>query len=205
MNNLRELRTKKGVYQKDVASYLGVERTTYVKYERGDTEPSFETLCKLADYFNVSVDEILGRKTNNDLYALENVIPLHTKKVPLLGNIACGEPIFTNEEHGEFILTSDSRDVDFCLRAQGDSMIGARIYDGDIVFVHQQESVEDGEIAVVLIGDEATLKRVRYDREAGFLSLFPENPQYKTMHFSGEELEQIRILGKAVAFQSEIK
>ena len=84
-------------------------------------------------------------------------------------------------------------------------MIGARIYDGDIVFVHQQESVEDGEIAVVLIGDEATLKRVRYDREAGFLSLFPENPQYKTMHFSGEELEQIRILGKAVAFQSEIK
>lgn len=205
MNNLRELRTKKCVYQKDVASYLGVERTTYVKYERGDTEPSFETLCKLADYFNVSVDEILGRKTNNDLYALENVIPLHTKKVPLLGNIACGEPIFANEEHGEFILTSDSLDVDFCLRAQGDSMIGARIYDGDIVFVHQQESVEDGEIAVVLIGDEATLKRVRYDREAGFLSLFPENPQYKTMHFSGEELEQIRILGKAVAFQSEIK
>lgn len=205
MNNLRELRTKKGVYQKDVASYLGVERTTYVKYERGDTEPSFETLCKLADYFNVSVDEILGRKTNNDLYALENVIPLHTKKVPLLGNIACGEPIFANEEHGEFILTSDSLDVDFCLRAQGDSMIGARIYGGDIVFVHQQESVEDGEIAVVLIGDEATLKRVRYDREAGFLSLFPENPQYKTMHFSGEELEQIRILGKAVAFQSEIK
>ena len=205
MNNLRELRTKKGVYQKDVASYLGVGRTTYVKYERGDTEPSFETLCKLADYFNVSVDEILGRKTNNDLYALENVIPLHTKKVPLLGNIACGEPIFANEEHGEFILTSDSLDVDFCLRAQGDSMIGARIYDGDIVFVHQQESVEDGEIAVVLIGDEATLKCVRYDREAGFLSLFPENPQYKTMHFSGEELEQIRILGKAVAFQSEIK
>lgn len=205
MNNLRELRTKKGVYQKDVASYLGVERTTYVKYERGDSEPSFETLCKLADYFDVSVDKILGRKTNDNFYNFENVIPLHTKIVPLLGNIACGEPIFAEEEHGEYVFTSDSIDVDFCLRAQGDSMIGARIYDGDIVFIRRQDMVDDGEIAAVLIGDEATLKRVRYDKEAEILSLYPENPKYKTMHFVGKDLEQIKILGKAVAFQSEIK
>ena len=205
MNNLRELRTKKGVYQKDVASYLGVERTTYVKYERGDSEPSFETLCKLADYFDVSVDKILGRKTNDNFYNFENVIPLHTKKVPLLGNIACGEPIFAEEEHGEYVFTSDSIDVDFCLRAQGDSMIGARIYDGDIVFIRRQDMVDDGEIAAVLIGDGATLKRVRYDKEAEILSLYPENPKYKTMHFVGKDLEQIKILGKAVAFQSEIK
>lgn len=89
--------------------------------------------------------------------------------------------------------------------AKGDSMIGARIYDGDIVFIRQQDIVEDGEIAAVLIEDEATLKRVYYDREAGVLSLFAENPKYKTMRFSGEELNHIRILGKAVAFQSDIR
>ena len=159
----------------------------------------------MADYFDVSVDKILGRKTNGNFYNFENVIPLHTKKVPLLGNIACGEPIFAEEEHGEYVFTSDSIDVDFCLRAQGDSMIGARIYDGDIVFIRRQDMVDDGEIAAVLIGDEATLKRVRYDKEAEILSLYPENPKYKTMHFVGKDLEQIKILGKAVAFQSEIK
>jgi len=84
-------------------------------------------------------------------------------------------------------------------------MIGARIHDGDIVFIRQQDMVEDGEIAAVLIEDEATLKRVYYDREAGVLQLFAETPQYKTMRFSGEELDHIRILGKAVAFQSDLK
>ena len=86
-----------------------------------------------------------------------------------------------------------------------DSMIGARIQDGDIVFIHKQEMVDDGEIAAVLIDDEATLKRVYYDQENGILQLFAENPQYKTMRFTGEELDHIRILGKAVAFQSDVK
>ena len=84
-------------------------------------------------------------------------------------------------------------------------VFGARIYDGDIVFVRKQDMVDDGEIAVVLIEDEATLKRVHYDREANVLSLYAENPKYKTMRFYGEQLNQIRILGKAVAFQSDVR
>lgn len=199
---LKEIRKKRNLSQAKLAHKLGVSRSAVSMWEIGASQPDNDTLIKLSQILNISLDELLENDSEKDFSFF---LPVQSKKVPLLGNIACGEPIFANEEHGEFILTSDSLDVDFCLRAQGDSMIGARIYDGDIVFVHQQESVEDGEIAVVLIGDEATLKRVRYDREAGFLSLFPENPQYKTMHFSGEELEQIRILGKAVAFQSEIK
>lgn len=199
---LKEIRKKRKLSQAKLAHKLGVSRSAVSMWEIGASQPDNDTLIKLSQILNISLDELLENDSEKDFSFF---LPVQSKKVPLLGNIACGEPIFANEEHGEFILTSDSLDVDFCLRAQGDSMIGARIYDGDIVFVHQQESVEDGEIAVVLIGDEATLKRVRYDREAGFLSLFPENPQYKTMHFSGEELEQIRILGKAVAFQSEIK
>lgn len=110
-----------------------------------------------------------------------------------------------NEEYGSFISTTDDLDVDFCLRAVGDSMIGARIYDGDIVFVRKQSSVDNGEIAAVLIDDEATLKRVYYYPDKNKLVLSPENPKYEPFVYIGEELSEVRILGKAVAFQSVIR
>lgn len=204
MNILKELRTSKGLYQKDLAQYLGIDRTTYVKYERGDSEPNFEMIQKLADFFNVSVDYLIGREktvTSN----INNVFHLKTKKVPLLGDIACGEPIFTNEEHGEFVLTSEDISVDFCLRAKGDSMIGARILDGDIVFIKEQTSVDNGQIAAVLIGDEATLKRVYYYPDKNKLVLGAENPAYEPFVYVGEELEEVKILGRAVAFQSLVR
>ena len=84
-------------------------------------------------------------------------------------------------------------------------MIGARILDGDIVFIRSQEMVDDGEIAAVMVGDDVTLKRVYYDREANVISLFAENPVYKPMRYNGAELDRIRILGKAVAFQSDVR
>ena len=136
---------------------------------------------------------------------VDNLFRIETKKFPLLGNIACGEPIMANEEVDLYVEAGANIQADFCLKAKGDSMIGARIYDGDIVFIRKQPMVEDGEIAAVIIDDEATLKRIYYDQEAGVLQLFAENPQYKTMRFSGEELDHIRIIGKAVAFQSDIK
>ena len=136
---------------------------------------------------------------------MDNLFRIETKQFPLLGNIACGEPIFAEQNFEAYVEAGANVHADFCLRAKGDSMIGARIQDGDIVFIKKQEMVDDGEIAAVLIEDEATLKRVYYDEEAGVLQLFAENPQYKTMRFSGEELDHIRIIGKAVAFQSDIK
>ena len=110
-----------------------------------------------------------------------------------------------DEQFEAYVEAGANIKADFCLRAKGDSMIGARIYDGDIVFIHKQEMVDDGEIAAVLIDDEATLKRVYYDQENNVIQLFAENPQYKTMRFVGEELNHIRILGKAVALQTDIK
>lgn len=92
---------------------------------------------------------------------------------------------------------------DFTLLCKGDSMIGARILDGDIVYIRQQEDVEDGEIAAVLIGNDATLKRVR--RNNGQLILWPENPAYSPLIFQGRELANVRILGKAVAFLSSVR
>ena len=96
-------------------------------------------------------------------------------------------------------------DADFCLRAKGDSMIGARIYDGDIVFIMKQEMVDNGEIAAVIIEDEATLKRVNYYPEKDLLILKAENSQYEDLVYTGEQLNHIIILGKAVAFQSDIR
>ena len=93
----------------------------------------------------------------------------------------------------------------FCLKCKGDSMINARIYDGDIVFVRKQSMVNNGEVAVVLIEDEATLKRVFYYPDKAKLVLQAENPSFEPLVYIGEEIEQIRILGKAVAFQSDVK
>ena len=161
-----------------------------------------DKIALLAQALHTTPEYLMGWSTDIEV---NNLFKIETKKFPLLGNIACGEPIFADQEFEAYVEAGANIRADFCLKAKGDSMIGARIYDGDIVFIRKQDMVDDGEIAAVLIDDEATLKRVYYDREAGVLSLFAENPQYRTMRFSGSALKTIRILGKAVAFQSDIK
>ena len=135
----------------------------------------------------------------------DNIIPIATKRFPLLGDIACGTPIFADEEKELYVDAGASIDADFCLRAKGDSMIGARINDGDIVFIRKQDTVDNGEIAAVVIEDEATLKRVNYYPQQELLILKAENSQYADMVYTGEQLNHIIILGKAVAFQSDIR
>ena len=134
----------------------------------------------------------------------DNVAPISIKRIPILGEIACGEPIYAREEHESFVSADTDIDADFCLRAHGDSMIGARIFDGDIVFIRSQSAVDNGEIAAVIINDEATLKRVYFYPEEGKLILSPENPRYAPLVYVKDELNSIKILGKAVAFQSMV-
>ena len=125
------------------------------------------------------------------------------KKVPLIGSIACGEPILAEENIEGFLTMPGDVGADFCLRCKGDSMINARIFDGDIVYIRQQPQVEDGEIAAVMVGDdEATLKRVRLFSD--HIILEPENPQYRAKSFWDADMAQVRVLGKAVAFVGTI-
>lgn len=210
---LRTLRTEHKLSQQGLADGLCVSKSSINMYERGEREPNFDMVAAIAEYFRVDMDYLLGKSSyKNKNEWLESVqprqkelLPPETRRVPLLGEIACGEPIFTNEEQGCYAELGSGIKADFCLRAKGDSMIGARIMDGDIVFIRKQPMVENGEIAAVVIDDTATLKRVFFHPGDGMLSLSAENPRYAPLIYAGEELSRIRILGKAVAFQSTLR
>lgn len=206
MFKFEKLRKDKGLSMAQVARDLGLKYTTYVSYEKGDREPNSEMLIQIADYYGCTVDYLVGNTTEK-IIDIEKygVQPIEVKKFPLLGDIACGEPRFANEERESYVSAGTAINADFCLKARGDSMINARIMDGDIVFIRSQPQVDNGEIAVVIINDEATLKRVFYYPEKSTLILKPENPKYEDFIFTGAELNDINILGKAVAFQSDIK
>ncbi len=200
------LRSQLDMTQRQLADALGLSESTVGMYERGHREPDFETLEAIADYFNVDMDYLTGRSSTPRKYtfhpsAPSNIIPLPvSSRIPLLGTIACGEPILAEENLDGEVDLPEHIHADFALRCQGDSMINARIFDGDIVYIRQQESVEDGQIAAVLIEDEATLKRVHFFED--HVVLAPENPTFRPLVYWGEEMNSVRILGLAVGFTS---
>lgn len=211
-SRIRNRREELGLSQDELGKRLGYKsRSSINKIELDQRNLTQSKIKAIADALDTTPAYIMGWNEPNQkldaekLKFFDNLFPIETKRFPLLGNIACGTPIFANEEKELYVEAGANIHADFCLKAKGDSMIGARIYDGDIVFIRKQEMVDDGEIAAVLIGDEATLKRVQYNPEENELLLFAENPKYKTMRYTGEELNHIRILGKAVAFQSDIR
>ncbi len=203
-NKLKELRKAKKMTLEELAEKIGTSRQTIHRYETGkiaNIPP--EKVEALASALDTTPSTLMG--WGEDLYErFDNILPISIKRVPILGDIACGEPIYAEEEHESFAAVNSSLDADFCLRAKGDSMVGARIYDGDIVFIRSQSMVDNGEIAAVIIDDEATLKRVYFYPEEEKLILSPENPRYAPLVYFGNQLESIKIMGKAVAFQSSV-
>lgn len=191
----------------ELSRKTGIPKSALQRYATGETEKiPLDRLELIASALGCSTAYLMGwtDETEDPIAGVKNIFRIEKKRFRLLGNIACGEPIFANEEHELYVVAGADIDADFCLKAKGDSMTGARIFDGDIVFIKEQPVVENGEIAAVIIGDDATLKRVQYDRENNEIALFAENPAYKTMRYKDAELDSIRILGKAVAFQSYI-
>ena len=201
-NKLKSLRKAKRMTQDELAAALGTSKQTIHRYENGIiTNIPPEKVEKLALALGTTPSELMGWSAGS---LPQGALPISTKKLPILGEIACGNPIFANEEHESFVSADGSLNADFCLVAHGDSMSGARIYDGDVIFIRSQDMVNNGEIAAVIINDEATLKRVYYYPDESKLILSPENPRYAPLVYIGEELSDIKIIGKAVAFQSVI-
>ena len=199
-DNIKRLRHERGMTLEELARELGTTRQTIHRYENGTiTNIPPEKVERLAEALGTSPSDLMGWRADFD-----NLYSITVKRLPMLGDIACGEPIYAEEEHESYCAADAELDADFCLRAKGDSMIGARINDGDVVFIRSQDSVDNGEIAAVIIGDEATLKRVYYYPEEGKLVLSPENPRYAPLVYVGDELNSIKIIGKAVMFQSRI-
>ena len=204
---IKSLRRDQGLTLEELARAIGTSKQTIHRYENGaisNIPP--EKILLLARELKTTPSELFGWADGSEglAYDYSGSERFSVKKLPILGAIACGEPIYAEEEHESYVLAGGQSDADFCLRAQGDSMTGARIYDGDIVFIRSQSSVDNGEVAAVIIGDEATLKRVYYYPTEEKLILSPENPKYAPLVYIGEELSAVKILGKAIAFQSRI-
>lgn len=198
-----------GMSQEELAKRLGYKnKSSIAKIETGINDITQSKVVEFAEVLKTSVAFLMGwdepEQSSIDELSKYGIKPIATQRIPFLGEIACGEPIYADEDRESYIEVGTEIKADFCLRAKGDSMINARIFDGDIVFIRKQDMVDNGEIAVVLIENEATLKRVYYDRDNNILRLVAENPKCKPFVYVGEELNQIRILGKAVAFQSDV-
>lgn len=198
---IRERRAELGLTLEDVGQAVGVGKSTVRKWEQGMIKNMRrDNLSRLAGALRLDPMTLLH--ADDPIPDYPNILPLRTKRVPLIGTIAAGEPIYADHDYESFVTCDGAIKCDFALQAQGDSMIGARILDGDIVFIRAQPDVEDGEIAAIIIDDDATLKRVYHDRRG--VTLVSENPKCPPMHFTQKNSDTVRILGKAVAFQSAV-
>lgn len=211
---IKERRKSLGMSAEDVAEMIHVSPATVYRYESEDIKNMrTDKLVPIASALSTTPAYLMGWTDNPTLSTPSessapldhpDILAVSRRTVPLLGEIACGEPIYADEDYATFAAVDADIDCDFALRCKGDSMIGARIYDGDIVFIKKRDYVDDGTIAAVLIDDDATLKRV-YHLSDGRLELRAENPKYRPIIVGGENSTSIyRILGKAVAFQSTI-
>lgn len=238
---IKKLREKEGLTQLEFAQKLNISNKTLSKYETNKSTPDYDTLTKIANYFKVSTDYLLGKDsentklddalfklgsfTTNNKYLsflnsiddidmlikamekmnketneidnlLDNIKTKTTIQIPILGTIRAGLPIYATENviGWETVQADEARNGEyFYLKVTGDSMINARIYEGDLVYCRKQEDIESGEIAIILIENEATLKRVY--KNNGTLILHPENPKYKPEII---DKGNVQILGKVI-------
>ena len=206
---LKEALKARNMLPIELSRKSGIGKSAISQYVSGKVTPKQDKIYKLAQALKVNEPWLMGydepmdaQPPNVDLPNIPNIFPLKTKKVPLLGTIAAGIPIYAEENFDGYRESTEDVRADFCLKIKGDSMIGARINDGDIVFIRKQPDVENGEIAAVLIDGEATLKRVY--KKNGSLVLQAENPKYAPIVCSAKTCDECIIMGKAVTFQSDV-
>lgn len=221
---IHSLRISHGMTLEELGNKVGVGKSTVRKWETGMiTSIRSDKIEKIAAALDTTPAYLLGWPREMDEldgivhdsypdfvpgkgYIAEkrpsNLLPIHARKVPILGGIAAGEPIYAQEEHEEYADVDEDTPCDYALRVEGDSM-EPTICLGDLVFIRRQSDVNDGQIAAVLIEDSATLKRIFH--QSGSLTLISDNAaKYPPRHITREDGE-IRILGRAVSFKRFLK
>lgn len=179
-NNLKKLRNDKGLYQKDIAKMLDIAVSTYSYWESGTNEPDQKSLIKLADYYGVTTDYILGRTSNLDEELIKKAggfaVP-DKFAIPLVGQVVAGIPVESPEYlEGYVYVGYKNAEEYFALKVKGDSMIGEGITEKSILIVHKQNHAENGDIVVAAIDGESTVKT--YKENKGTIFLMPANPKY---------------------------
>ena len=198
-NNIRFLRRQRNISQEELAEMVGYKSfTTIQKWETGDSEPNMGVLRQLADIFHLSISELVETDLENkssDRPLPSNIILPSAHKLPIMGTICAGDGVVCEDDYqGTFIVDIDVK-ADYCLKVHGDSMIGANIYDGDIVFISKSYDFAQDQIYAIerLDYNEASLKRVTQYGDT--LILNPCNPEY---HAMVTDYEEVRIIGRCV-------
>jgi len=196
---LKAIRKERGLSQDEMAALLGTTKQVISRYETKQRVPKLSIVAGYALKLGIPLSMLTGSADEPEI-TRENGV----RRVPILGGVACGEPIYKPGDGSEYATIEENVVCDFALIAQGDSMSGDRIHSGDVVFIRKQDSVRDGEIAAIALDDELTLKRVRRIMGPGgrvaFTQLLPSNPAYDPIDIGGEEeTRSVNILGKAVA------
>lgn len=203
MNKLREIRRLRDKTQTEVASYIGITQNTYSYWENGKVNIDNESLQRLADYFSVSVDYLLGREESkpanvtevDGILVFEEIGTVRAGYNGTIDEITTGRTV---EIPATMIHGGDKSDY-FVLRVNGNSMY-PKIIDGDKILCKRCNSVDSGTLAVVLYnGDDATVKKVNYINGQNWLELIPINPEYETKRIEGADLDECRILGRVTA------
>lgn len=200
--NIKRIRLEHGLSQAELGKIAGVSDKAVSTWELGLKTPRMGAVEKMASYFSIAKSAIVDdvpATANESRPIPPGFEPMpKMKKVPLVGSIACGTPILAEQNiQGHVDVPEDIR-CDFSLTCHGDSMVDAGIHDRDVVYIRIQPEVENGQIAAVRIGEEATLKRVYYSGST--LTLMPANPAYAPMVYSGPQLDDVQIEGRAVGW-----
>lgn len=203
-DKLKAIRTENNMSMeelKNILNYkydLNISKSMISRWENNKSEPFNTYLSAYAREFNLDMNDLLDIEDKNDLSNIPGIkIIKKFVTVPLLGEIACGEPIFCNQNYDNlFQIDEDLAQPDFSLTARGDSMIDVGIHDGDIVFFRNTPVVENGKIAAVIIDNTTTLKRFfKNDNE---IILQPENKSYSPIIIREDDGQEVRVLGEMV-------
>lgn len=194
--NLINILSERKLTQSELAQKSGITQSSISDYINGKYEPKQDKVDAIASALNVSPSFLVGKAEPSFDYARYGLLPVTKRKIPVLGNVHCGDPVYAEEDFLD-VVDSDI-EADFALRAVGDSMTGVGIEENDLVFVKKQPSVKNGELAVILLNDEeAAIKRVyKYDT---YITLNAENPAYAPLVFHEGDSGQVEVLGKVVA------